>query len=165
MSSLFINGQWQEGAGAALSKTNPADNSPLWRGRAADAAQVDAAVAAGRAAFKHWARTPLDARVAVAKRFGELLSANKDALARVIAQETGKPLWEAQTEVTTMVNKVDISLKSYHERTGERAAAMGDAQAVLRHKPHGVVAVFGPTTSPATCPTATSCRRSWPATR
>ena len=54
MSSLFINGQWQEGAGAALSKTNPADNSPLWRGRAADAAQVDAAVAAGRAAFKHW---------------------------------------------------------------------------------------------------------------
>ena len=152
MSSLFINGQWQEGAGAALSKTNPADNSPLWRGRAADAAQVDAAVAAGRAAFKHWARTPLDARVAVAKRFGELLSANKDALARVIAQETGKPLWEAQTEVTTMVNKVDISLKSYHERTGERAAAMGDAQAVLRHKPHGVVAVFGPYNFPGHLP-------------
>ncbi|MBK0413886.1 succinylglutamate-semialdehyde dehydrogenase [Chromobacterium haemolyticum] len=152
MSSLFINGQWQEGAGAALSKTNPADNSPLWQGRAADAAQVDAAVAAGRAAFKHWARMSLDARVAVAKRFGELLSANKDALARVIAQETGKPLWEAQTEVTTMVNKVDISLKSYHERTGERAAAMGDAQAVLRHKPHGVVAVFGPYNFPGHLP-------------
>jgi succinylglutamic semialdehyde dehydrogenase len=61
-------------------------------------------------------------------------------------------MWEALTEVTTMVNKVDISVKSYHERTGERAAAMGDAQAVLRHKPHGVVAVFGPYNFPGHLP-------------
>jgi succinylglutamic semialdehyde dehydrogenase len=63
-----------------------------------------------------------------------------------------------------MVNKVAISVQSYRERTGEKSGPLADATAVLRHKPHGVVAVFGPTTSPATCPTATSCRRCWPVT-
>ncbi|MCD5329832.1 aldehyde dehydrogenase family protein, partial [Chromobacterium piscinae] len=39
-----------------MAKTNPADNAPLWQGRAADSAQVDAAVRAARAAFPAWAR-------------------------------------------------------------------------------------------------------------
>jgi succinylglutamic semialdehyde dehydrogenase len=121
MSTLFINGQWLAGAGAALSKTNPATTETIWQGQGADAAQVDQAVVAARQAFKAWARTALDERIAIARRFGELLTANKDALATIIAKETGKPMWEALTEVTTMVNKVDISVKSYHERTGERA--------------------------------------------
>ncbi|MBA4710076.1 succinylglutamate-semialdehyde dehydrogenase [Aquitalea aquatica] len=152
MSTLFINGQWLAGAGAALSKTNPATAEIIWQGQGADAAQVDAAVTHARQAFKSWARTSLDERIAIARRFGELLTANKDALATIIAKETGKPLWEALTEVTTMVNKVEISVKSYNERTGERAATMGDAQAVLRHKPHGVVAVFGPYNFPGHLP-------------
>jgi succinylglutamic semialdehyde dehydrogenase len=46
-----------------------------------------------------------------------------------------------------MVNKIAISVQSYRERTGEKSGPLGDATAVLRHKPHGVVAVFGPTTS------------------
>ncbi|WP_159875545.1 succinylglutamate-semialdehyde dehydrogenase [Aquitalea denitrificans] len=152
MSTLFINGEWLAGTGAAMSKTNPATAQVIWQGQGADAAQVDAAVAHARQAFKAWARTGLDQRIAIARRFGELLTTNKDALATIIAKETGKPMWEALTEVTTMVNKVEISVKSYNERTGERAATMGDAQAVLRHKPHGVVAVFGPYNFPGHLP-------------
>lgn len=152
MSTQFINGLWLAGSGEAMSKSNPATGEAIWQGNAAGSEQVNAAVAAARAAFKAWARRPLDERIAIARRFGELLAANKAALAEIIAKETGKPLWEAQTEVTTMVNKVDISVKSYQERTGERSAAMGDAQAVLRHKPHGVVAVFGPYNFPGHLP-------------
>ena len=152
MSTQFINGLWLAGSGEAMSKSNPATGEQIWQGNAAGSEQVNAAVAAARAAFKAWARRPLDERIAVARRFGELLTANKAALAEIIAKETGKPLWEAQTEVTTMVNKVDISVKSYQERTGERSAPMGDAQAVLRHKPHGVVAVFGPYNFPGHLP-------------
>jgi succinylglutamic semialdehyde dehydrogenase len=55
-----------------------------------------------------------------------------------------------------MVNKIAISVQSYRERTGEKSGPLGDATAVLRHKPHGVVGVFGLTTSPATCRTGTS---------
>jgi len=152
VSTQFINGLWLAGSGEAMSKSNPATGEQIWQGNAAGSEQVNAAVAAARAAFKAWARRPLDERIAVARRFGELLTANKAALAEIIAKETGKPLWEAQTEVTTMVNKVDISVKSYQERTGERSAPMGDAQAVLRHKPHGVVAVFGPYNFPGHLP-------------
>ncbi|MBV8679104.1 MAG: aldehyde dehydrogenase family protein, partial [Aquitalea sp.] len=107
MSTLFINGEWLAGTGAAMSKTNPATAESIWQGQGADAAQVDAAVTYARQAFKGWARTALDERIAIARRFGELLTANKDALATIIAKETGKPMWEALTEVTTMVNKVE----------------------------------------------------------
>ena len=43
-----------------------------------------------------------------------------------------------------MVNKVAISVQAFRERTGEKSGPLADATAVLRHKPHGVVAVFGP---------------------
>jgi succinylglutamic semialdehyde dehydrogenase len=152
VTTQFIDGSWFAGEGELLNKTNPATGEAIWQGQAASTAQVGRAVAAARAAFKAWARLPLDERLAIIRRFGELLAANKAQLAEIIARETGKPMWEAQTEVTTMVNKVDISIKAYHERTGERAAPMGDAQAVLRHKPHGVVAVFGPYNFPGHLP-------------
>jgi len=152
MSTQFIDARWQDGAGAAFGKSNPATGESIWQGREASAEQVDVAVKAARAAFRSWSRTAFDERVALVRRFAELLTANKAKLAEVIAKETGKPLWEATTEVTTMVNKVEISIKSYNERTGERAAPMGDAQAVLRHKPHGVVAVFGPYNFPGHLP-------------
>ncbi|WP_174874482.1 succinylglutamate-semialdehyde dehydrogenase [Vogesella oryzae] len=152
MSTQFINGLWLAGSGEAMSKHNPATGELIWQGNAAGSEQVDAAVNAARAAFRSWARLAVDERIAIIRRFGELLAANKASLAEIIAKETGKPMWEAQTEVTTMVNKVDISVKAYQERTGERAAPMGDAQAVLRHKPHGVVAVFGPYNFPGHLP-------------
>src|SRR5690349_24654206 len=83
-------------------------------------------------------------RTAISRRFAALLSERKEALAAAIGRETGKPLWEAHTEVAAMAAKVDISIQAYHERTGEKRAQIADGTAVLRHRPHGVVAVFGP---------------------
>ena len=51
-----------------------------------------------------------------------------------------------------MAAKVDISVQSYNERTGEKRSAMADGIAVLRHRPHGVVAVFGPYNFPGHLP-------------
>ncbi|AVY92793.1 succinylglutamate-semialdehyde dehydrogenase [Microvirgula aerodenitrificans] len=152
MTTLFIDGVWLAGNGTHMHSVDPAHGRVVWEGSAADAAQVDAAVAAGRRAFPAWARLPFAEREAVCRRFAELLKASQARLADVIAQETGKPRWEAMTEVTTMVNKVDISVKSHAERTGERTGPLGDAQAVLRHRPHGVVAVFGPYNFPGHLP-------------
>ena len=46
--------------------------------------------------------------------------------------------------------RVDISIKAYHERTGVKETAQRTRQrAVLRHKPHGVMAVLGPYNFPA----------------
>ncbi len=152
MSSHYIAGAWQAGAGEALESLNPVTQAVVWTGKAATAPQVDAAVQAARAAFPAWAKLTLDERIAVLERFAATLKACGDELARTIGEETGKPLWESATEVTSMVNKVAISIQSYRERTGEKSGPLADATAVLRHKPHGVVAVFGPYNFPGHLP-------------
>ncbi|UXY51343.1 succinylglutamate-semialdehyde dehydrogenase [Pseudomonas tohonis] len=152
MSTHYIAGAWQAGQGEAFDSLNPVTQESVWSGQGASAEQVEAAVAAARAAFPAWARLSLDARIAVLERFAATLKARADELARCIGEETGKPLWESATEVTTMVNKVAISIQSYRERTGEKSGPLADATAVLRHKPHGVVAVFGPYNFPGHLP-------------
>ncbi|MEH6459265.1 succinylglutamate-semialdehyde dehydrogenase [Chitinimonas sp. JJ19] len=152
MTQQFIDGHWVGGEGQALSSKNPVSQAPVWQGQAATAEQVDIAVKSARAAFPRWRQLGFAQREAIVRRFAELLNENKAALADAIGLETGKPRWEALTEVQTMIGKVDISVKSYHERTGVKESTMGDAQAVLRHRPHGVVAVFGPYNFPGHLP-------------
>ncbi|WP_236210736.1 succinylglutamate-semialdehyde dehydrogenase [Metapseudomonas otitidis] len=152
MSTHYIAGAWQAGQGEAFDSLNPVTQESVWSGQGASAEQVEAAVAAARAAFPAWARLSLDARIAVLERFATTLKTRADELARCIGEETGKPLWESATEVTSMVNKVSISIQSYRERTGEKSGPLADATAVLRHKPHGVVAVFGPYNFPGHLP-------------
>ncbi len=152
MSSQFIAGVWQAGQGEVFESLNPVSQAVIWQGQGATAAQVEAAVQAARQAFPVWGRLPLEERIAVLERFAACLKDKADLLARAIGEETGKPLWEAATEVTSMVNKVAISVQSYRERTGEKSGPLADANAVLRHKPHGVVAVFGPYNFPGHLP-------------
>ncbi|WP_278621201.1 succinylglutamate-semialdehyde dehydrogenase [Ectopseudomonas oleovorans] len=152
MNTHYIAGQWQPGQGESLQSLDPVSQAVLWQGQGATAAQVDAAVAAARGAFSLWAAHSLDGRIAVLERFAACLKSRADEVARAIGEETGKPLWEAATEVNSMVGKVAISIQSYRERTGEKSGPLGDATAVLRHKPHGVVAVFGPYNFPGHLP-------------
>ncbi|WP_205870358.1 succinylglutamate-semialdehyde dehydrogenase [Pseudomonas viridiflava] len=152
MSTLYIAGAWQAGQGETITSLNPVTQQVLWAGQGATAGQVDLAVQAARQAFPGWARRSLQERIDVLEAFAARLKHHADDLARCIGEETGKPLWESATEVTTMVNKVAISVQSYRERTGEKSGPLGDATAVLRHKPHGVVAVFGPYNFPGHLP-------------
>ncbi|MGV8843724.1 MAG: succinylglutamate-semialdehyde dehydrogenase [Pseudomonas sp.] len=152
MNTHYIAGVWQAGQGESIDSLNPVTQAVLWTGQSATASQVDAAVVAARSAFPAWARSSLDERIAVLERFAVALKSHAEELARCIGEETGKPLWESATEVTSMANKVAISIQSYRERTGEKSAPLGDATAVLRHKPHGVVAVFGPYNFPGHLP-------------
>ena len=154
----FIDGQWLAGAGKPFESKDPAKNQVIWQGEAASAAQVEAAVKAARHAFYHWSDLALEGRLAIVRRYADLLGEHK-ALALTIARETGKPLWETRTEVAAMQGKIAISIRAHDERTGTVENPMPGAKAFVRHKPHGVVAVFGPYNFRATCPTAISCRR------
>ncbi len=98
------------------------------------------------------ARLPFAARQAIVEKFAALLEASKAELTAVIGAETGKPRWEAAGEVTAMINKVAISVKAYHVRTGEQHSDLPDGAATLRHRPHGVLAVFGPYNFPGHLP-------------
>jgi succinylglutamic semialdehyde dehydrogenase len=148
----FINGEWMQGEGHDLESVNPATNEVLWQAKSATPDQVGQAVMAAREAFQPWADLTLEDRLNIVKRFAELLGEYKEQIATAIAQETGKPLWETRTEVAAMIGKVGISEKAYHERTGTKETDMPVGKAVLRHKPHGVVAVYGPYNFPGHLP-------------
>ncbi|MDQ2695976.1 MAG: succinylglutamate-semialdehyde dehydrogenase, partial [Pseudomonadota bacterium] len=109
------------------------------------------AVQAARGALPDWAADAA-ARLRLLDAFQAQLEQNRSALAGSIARETGKPLWESLTEVAAMINKIPLSRAAWRERAGERRADTPDARSVVRHKPHGVVAVLGPFNFPGHLP-------------
>ncbi len=133
-----------------LVSTEPATGAEIWRGTAGD---VEQTIARGCEAMRNWARTPLGQRVELLRRFANAVRKHAEPFAELIARETGKPLWEARTEVQAVIGKVDISVTAYAERTGQKkldSALQGTA--ALRHKPHGLMVVLGPYNFPAHLP-------------
>lgn len=148
----FIKGQWHAGKGHDVASSNPANGEIIWRGQTAIADQVNAAVDAAREAQFDWFMLGFDARLKIVEAYRSELEANKAELAETIAQETGKPQWETATEVAAMIGKIGLSASAYNKRTGTEASDTPAGRAVLRHKPHGVVAVFGPYNFPGHLP-------------
>lgn len=135
---------------AEIISYEPATGAQLWRGKISD---VDAVVDRARRSWAAWAAQPLSNRMELVRRFANEVRKDAEKLATIIARETGKPMWEARTEVESVVNKVEISIRAYAERTAQRKldnALQGTA--ALRHKPHGVMAVLGPYNFPAHLP-------------
>ncbi|MBB3859165.1 succinylglutamic semialdehyde dehydrogenase [Novosphingobium hassiacum] len=135
---------------AEIVSYEPATGEEVWRGKVGD---VDEVVARARRAWPTWAAQPLATRIELLRRFANEVRKDADKLATMISRETGKPLWEARTEVESVINKVEISVRAYADRTSQRkldSALQGTA--ALRHKPHGVLAVLGPYNFPAHLP-------------
>jgi succinylglutamic semialdehyde dehydrogenase len=131
-----------------FSSLNPATGEPVWTGPAATPTEVAAAVARARAAFRPWSRTPLADREKILRAFAVALETRRVALADAISREVGKPTWEALTEVTTMIGKVELSITAH----ARRCADFTSGPAITRFRPHGIVAVFGPFNFPGHLP-------------
>ncbi len=134
----------------SLVSTEPATGEEIWSAAVGDAG---AEVAAARAALGPWAAHSLAYRTEAVRRFANVVRKQENEFATLISRETGKPFWEARTEVAAVINKVQISIDAYSERTPQRKleGALGNKIAV-RHKPHGVLAVLGPYNFPAHLP-------------
>lgn len=135
-----------------LVSIDPARGETIWEGATATPAEIAATIAAARRAFAGWSMTPLDTRIAHVHAYAEALRAQAEPLGRLIARETGKPLWEGRQEVASMAAKVAASIAAQAERAGEREMQMAFGRAVLRHRPHGVMAVLGPYNFPGHLP-------------
>lgn len=133
---------------SAFSSVNPATGETVWTGLAGTAADVAAAVARARAAFRSWSRRPLVERERHLRAFAAMLDFRQAVLADAISREVGKPTWEALAEVQTMISKVDLSVRAH----AQRCADFSGGSAVTRFRPHGVVAVFGPFNFPGHLP-------------
>ncbi|NNF53162.1 MAG: succinylglutamate-semialdehyde dehydrogenase [Acidimicrobiales bacterium] len=148
-SAVSIDGRWRQGKGPELTSGNPADGRTVWSAGQATAGDVADALASSRSAQPSWDHTPLNEREAVLRRFEELVNENKEEFAVLISSETGKPLWEAATEVAAVAGKVALSIEAYKDRT---PSVEFSETARLSHRPLGVMGVLGPFNFPAHLP-------------
>ncbi len=145
----YINGHWVQGQGSRFVSTNPADGSIVWEGTSASSAEVFAANEAARNALPFWSALDFAGRANYLQLFASIVDSKRQQLAYLIALETGKPLWEANTEVNSVVGKIKLSIEAYQERNAEKITKTADATACLRYKPQGVAAVLGAFNFPA----------------
>ncbi|MDQ7743847.1 CoA-acylating methylmalonate-semialdehyde dehydrogenase [Hydrogenophaga pseudoflava] len=89
--------------------TNPATGAVTGQVPLANAADVDAAVAAAQAAFPKWSDTPPIRRARVMFKFLELVNQHKDELAHAITAEHGKVFTDAQGEVARGIDIIEFA--------------------------------------------------------
>ncbi|WP_260928017.1 succinylglutamate-semialdehyde dehydrogenase [Novosphingobium sp. 9] len=138
------------GAAGLFVSVEPATGAEVWRGRIGD---IDGAVARAQRTWPNWAALPLANRIELLRRFANEARKDADALATLVARETGKPAWDAREEVDRVIAGVEHAIRAYAERSGQRRfdSALAGRTAV-RHKPHGVLAVITPFNNPAHVP-------------
>ncbi len=106
----WIGGRTAAGAGTRRSAVyNPATGAVARQVLLADSADVDAAVAAAKAAWPAWADTPPLRRARVMNAFLQLLNQHRDTLAAMITSEHGKVFNDAQGEVMRGIDVVEFA--------------------------------------------------------
>jgi acyl-CoA reductase-like NAD-dependent aldehyde dehydrogenase len=118
-----------------------------------DATDVDAAVAAARAAFDDWRRTPAPARAAIILRAAELLAERKEEFARLMTREMGKVLTEARGDVQEAIDMGLFIAGEGRRAYGETVPSeLRDKWAMTMRQPFGVVGCITPWNFPIAIP-------------
>ena len=97
-------------SGPSVSARSPITGEALFDVPAAGRAEVEAAIAAARAAFLEWRTTPAPVRGALVKRLGVLLTEHKSDVAELVTIEAGKIPSEALGEVQEMIDICDFAV-------------------------------------------------------
>ena len=129
---------------ARLTSTNPAHvGGRRRRSLLGDASTFVDAARAARAAQKEWAAVPAPARGRVIAQVGRLVEANKEALARLVTREIGKPYPEALGEVQEIVDTCDFFLGEGRRLYGQTVPSeMPNKQLFTFRMPVGVAAII-----------------------
>ncbi|MEQ1577505.1 MAG: aldehyde dehydrogenase family protein, partial [Hyphomicrobium sp.] len=115
--------------------------------------EVNAAVAAAKAAAPAWGATPPMKRVRSMFKFKELLEKNADAIARAISNEHGKTHADALGELSRGIDVVDFACGIPHQLKGEYSRNVGpEIDSWSDRQPLGVVAGITPFNFPAMVP-------------
>ncbi|HXM82104.1 MAG TPA: aldehyde dehydrogenase family protein [Burkholderiales bacterium] len=139
---LFIGGRWVAPSGKEMIDVhNAGSGEVMGRVPAGTAKDIDAAVAAARAALETWSSTPASARAEFLEKISAGLKARADELARTIAQEVGMPLKlagriQAGLPIANFANFAKLLKEfSFEERVGN---------SLVVREPVGVVAAITP---------------------
>ncbi|RRH69272.1 NAD-dependent succinate-semialdehyde dehydrogenase [Falsigemmobacter faecalis] len=145
---LYIGGAWHPGSGIAV--LNPATGQPLAEVPDASEEQALDAVEAAGAAAADWRRTPPRARAEILRRWHQLMLAEAENLARLIALENGKALPDARGEVAYAAEFFRWYAEEAVRIGGEfRQAPSGAHQILVDHDPIGIAVLITPWNFPA----------------
>ncbi|MGA7923389.1 MAG: aldehyde dehydrogenase family protein [Thermoplasmata archaeon] len=117
---LFIGGSWvPPSTGAWAPVIDPSSGAAFARSPVASADDARAAVDAAARVEERWGTTPGHERARILRRIAELLDADREAFARLIAREVGKPISDARVEVTRAVGVYTYAAEEIRQLTGE----------------------------------------------
>jgi len=150
----FIDGAAAPGGGAQAGDVfDPATGELTGRVALGGAAEVDAAVAAARAALPAWAATPPVVRARVMFRYKELVERHADELVRLISSEHGKVQSDARGELQRGLEVVEFACGIPHLLKGEFSQNVGtNVDSWSMRQPVGVCAGITPFNFPAMVP-------------
>ncbi|HMJ87960.1 MAG TPA: aldehyde dehydrogenase family protein [Vicinamibacterales bacterium] len=144
---LFINGEWREAAGRkTIEVVNPATEDVIAEVASAEQADVDAAVAAARAAFDGpWSKLSARERGRIVWKIGEKLMEKADEIARLETLHNGKPIFESrQIEVPAAAECFQYFAGWADKIHGETIPVKGNFLTYTLREPVGVVAAIVP---------------------
>ncbi|HVO27951.1 MAG TPA: aldehyde dehydrogenase family protein [Candidatus Margulisiibacteriota bacterium] len=143
MHRLLIADRRPAGA-SVMAITEPARGVPFDEVAAAGPADLDAAVAAARAAFTDWARLTAVARADILFRFADLVRAQAEELAILEARNVGKPIVDARWEAGHVADTLRYYAGAADKFCGQTIAVKKGGLDVTVHDPLGVVALIVP---------------------
>jgi malonate-semialdehyde dehydrogenase (acetylating) / methylmalonate-semialdehyde dehydrogenase len=150
----YVAGRWTAATGAdALDVTNPATGETLARVPLSSSADLDAAVAAARAALPAWRDVSVIARGRILFALREGLNNRREELARSVTTEMGKTIGDARAEVARMIEMVECACAiptTMQGRILEDVSRGIDAETI--RQPVGVCAAIVPFNFPAMVP-------------
>jgi acyl-CoA reductase-like NAD-dependent aldehyde dehydrogenase len=142
---MWLAGADLPGRGAVEVVRNPATEEPLAEVPSATSEQVDAAVAAARAALPGWRRTPAGERGELLHGVAAWLRDHTDELGRLMTLEGGKPLVENTDEVGWTANAFAYYAELGRHERGRVIPPIEEGQlALVLKEPVGVVAAIVP---------------------
>ncbi|HEY3048665.1 MAG TPA: CoA-acylating methylmalonate-semialdehyde dehydrogenase [Polaromonas sp.] len=151
---LLIGGQFVESTTTEWRDVvNPATQQVLARVPMATRAEVDAAVAAGKQAFKTWRHTPIGVRARIFLKYQQLIREHMKEVAAILTAEQGKTLPDAEGDIFRGLEVVEHAANIGSLQMGELAnnVATGvDTYTV--QQPLGVCAGITPFNFPAMIP-------------
>jgi acyl-CoA reductase-like NAD-dependent aldehyde dehydrogenase len=141
--SIIAGEERTDAPGGRLESTNPADLSDVVAEvLLTDAAGFEDAARAARAAQREWAAVPAPVRGRVIAQVGRLVETNKEALARLVTREIGKPYTEALGEVQEIIDTCDFFIGEGRRLYGQTVPSeMPDKQLFTFRTPVGVAAI------------------------
>ncbi len=149
----YIAGEWVEGDSVSRDD-NPSDtNDVVGLYAQANAAQVETAVAAARAAVPPWSRTTPQERHDILLRASTEILARREELGKLLAREEGKTLPEAIGEVARAGQIFDFFAGETLRIPGEKLASVRpNIDVELTREPVGVVGIIAPWNFPIAIP-------------